>query len=513
MANRFWVGGSATWDGTAGVKWSTTSGGAGGAAVPTISDDVSLDAASGAVTVTISGSRECHKLVCTGFTGTLTGTATPVLQVHLTLTLVAGMTLAGSIKFQTGAGGDPGCTLTSAGKTITTLDVGTAGSCVLADALTVASLLLGAGVGGSSFDAAGFAVTVTGSVTLNSSTTFEVKMGAGTWTLSGTGTVWTITSPTGLTITPSTSTIKLTDATSADKTFDGGSKTYNNIWFTGAGTGAFIIQGSNTFNDLKIDTPPHTLKFDPGVTTVTTFTVSGSASAFMTLQSNVPGTAWDIVCVAGVSVTYVILSDSHAHGGTFTDTSGGDAGGNFNWTFVSSFNVVAAVDVYFDSAYYYNGLSTGVVEGLNWLIGETLGIVADGVDIGDATVSAAGKLTLPGSVTATLIAVGKRYLSYAETLRAPQTGNQDGSSLGRQMAISKVFVDMLDSAGIEAGTLETTRPIPPDWKQSTAGTLYTDIYEAPITDRHRNKGVFVFQSDRGYPATIRAVQFAIESEP
>ena len=71
MANRYWVGGTATWDGTAGTKWSTTSGGAGGAAVPTAVDDVFFNGASGSNTITISGSRACRMLDCTGFTGTL----------------------------------------------------------------------------------------------------------------------------------------------------------------------------------------------------------------------------------------------------------------------------------------------------------------------------------------------------------------------------------------------------------------------------------------------------------
>ena len=43
MADRFWVGGSATWDATAGTKWATTTGGGGGAAVPTAADDVRFD--------------------------------------------------------------------------------------------------------------------------------------------------------------------------------------------------------------------------------------------------------------------------------------------------------------------------------------------------------------------------------------------------------------------------------------------------------------------------------------
>lgn len=77
MANRYWVGGSGTWDATAGSKWSLTSGGAGGQAVPTSSDDVFFNAASGNVTVTSSGLTTCHNLTTTGFTGIL------VVNVHV----------------------------------------------------------------------------------------------------------------------------------------------------------------------------------------------------------------------------------------------------------------------------------------------------------------------------------------------------------------------------------------------------------------------------------------------
>ena len=44
MPSRYWVGGTASWDATAGTKWAETSGGAGGFSVPTISDDVFFDA-------------------------------------------------------------------------------------------------------------------------------------------------------------------------------------------------------------------------------------------------------------------------------------------------------------------------------------------------------------------------------------------------------------------------------------------------------------------------------------
>ena len=69
MANRYWVGGTATWDATAGTKWAATSGGAGGETVPTAADDVFFDSNSSG-TITISSNRVARSINCTGFTGT-----------------------------------------------------------------------------------------------------------------------------------------------------------------------------------------------------------------------------------------------------------------------------------------------------------------------------------------------------------------------------------------------------------------------------------------------------------
>lgn len=46
MADRFWVGGNGNWDASTTTHWSATPGGAGGASVPTISDDVYLQQSS-----------------------------------------------------------------------------------------------------------------------------------------------------------------------------------------------------------------------------------------------------------------------------------------------------------------------------------------------------------------------------------------------------------------------------------------------------------------------------------
>jgi hypothetical protein len=73
MAARYWVGGTGTWDATAGTKWALTSGGAGGQTVPTSSDTVFFDANSGANTVTLNSGYNptISTLTMTGFTGTL----------------------------------------------------------------------------------------------------------------------------------------------------------------------------------------------------------------------------------------------------------------------------------------------------------------------------------------------------------------------------------------------------------------------------------------------------------
>lgn len=71
MANRYWVGGTGTWDTTNTTNWSATSGGAGGASVPVAVDAVFFDANSGGGTVTLAQDVTHTIIGLSGFTGTL----------------------------------------------------------------------------------------------------------------------------------------------------------------------------------------------------------------------------------------------------------------------------------------------------------------------------------------------------------------------------------------------------------------------------------------------------------
>jgi hypothetical protein len=118
MAARFWVGGTGSWNNSNTANWSTTTGGGGGSAVPTSSDAVTFDGASGGGTVTVdspngAGVVTVQSITMGAFTGTLdfatndnnvTLTATPGLSVSGTGTRTLNMG-DGTWTISVGAGG------------------------------------------------------------------------------------------------------------------------------------------------------------------------------------------------------------------------------------------------------------------------------------------------------------------------------------------------------------------------------------------------------------------------
>lgn len=71
MATRYWVGGTGDWDATTTTHWSATSGGVGGASVPSSSDQVNFDANSGGGTVTPNYNINVLVLRMLTFNGTI----------------------------------------------------------------------------------------------------------------------------------------------------------------------------------------------------------------------------------------------------------------------------------------------------------------------------------------------------------------------------------------------------------------------------------------------------------
>lgn len=171
--------------------------------------------------------------------------------------------------------------------------------------------------------------------------------------------------------------------------------------------------------------------------------------------------------------------------------------------------------VFADAALCYDGVATGSVSGLDHLEGETVGVLADGTDIGNLAVSG-GSITLPNSLTAAKITVGLRYLSHGETLRLPQAGNRDGTAMGRRKNISSVALDVLETAGLKAGTSSRVEDITARSMATVLDSvqpLVTGVQDVPSQDSWRSGGACLFESNAMYPATVRAVLLGVEGEP
>lgn len=318
MASRYWVGASAAWDTSTTTHWSTSSGGAGGASVPGVGDDVIFDAASGSVTITRTvGAGNCLSLNMSAFTGTL-DFSTLTLNIYGALIIGTGCTLTGSTGTLAFQANSP--TINSNGKTIPVKIslLGSDPNVVLQDALICSGAL---SLNNGTFNANNFNVTLDSFTTNDNSTTRTLTMGSGTWTLTGLGTSnipFNIVSNTNFTFNANTSTIKMTDTSNTNLTFAGLSKTFNNVWWSrGTSTGDNLFTGSNIFNNLKDDgTGTHSLKFTNGTTTTfTSWSVSGVSGHLISINSDNTATH-TLSCASGtVSADFLNVQHSVATGG------------------------------------------------------------------------------------------------------------------------------------------------------------------------------------------------------
>jgi len=241
MADRYWVGGTANWDGTAGTKWATTSGGGGGASVPTSADDVFFTNLSTGTCTISSGNTGAKSINCTGFTGTLAGTA--AITVSGSITLVAGMgfTYTG-ITTINGSG-----TITSAGKTFPRLVISGSGIVVdQGDALDTSGQQLNLVQG--TYNTNNFNLTC---FYLQSSGTSTRTLNLGSSNVTTTFSSLSLFDGSNFTFNAGTSTITNT-ATTTSGISNTGSYTFYNVSFTGTGAGTTTIAGNNTFNNLTV---------------------------------------------------------------------------------------------------------------------------------------------------------------------------------------------------------------------------------------------------------------------
>jgi hypothetical protein len=341
MATRYWVGGSGNWDLTTTTNWSATSGGAGGASAPSVTDIVIFNSASssGSYTVTIDPTNG-------GSFGSLTigGPATGSVSFaaggnYLVSNLNNGsVTIAAtgvtspsniSLSVTTSAGT---FTVTTNGVSIVLLSVDcTSSTLSLGSALTLtAGVVHGRGTfltNNYSITAASFSASLASTAGYVSTLTFgssAINLTAG-FNLTAAGTY--------LTLTSNTATITMTSSTA--KSFTGGGKSFYSLINSGAGI--LTINGSNTFDTVSNATQPTTFNFTSGTTqTVTNFNVSGTSGNLVTIKSSTAASAATLSKSSGtVSSNYLSIQDSTATGGAswYAGANSTNVSGNTGWLF------------------------------------------------------------------------------------------------------------------------------------------------------------------------------------
>lgn len=168
----------------------------------------------------------------------------------------------------------------------------------------------GNGVRSGNFNTGGYNLTLQSFVS-NGSSPLTVSLGSSNVTITGSGSAWSIQSVT--TINAGTSTISMTSASA--KTFAGFTRTYYKL--NQGGAGALTVTGANSFNDITATTRPSTVTLPSSTTTtVSNFTLSGTAGNLVTLNSSTAGTAATLSKSSGtVTVSYLSIRDSTATGG------------------------------------------------------------------------------------------------------------------------------------------------------------------------------------------------------
>lgn len=327
MADRYWVGGTGTWNTTSTTNWSATSGGASGASVPTPSDNVFFDQA-GTYTVTLTGGLFCQDITVSA--GTVTFTSTGTIGIYGSMTLLAGTTWSsGQLSFSAVSGSK---TITTNGTTIVAsmlfngAGVYTLGSAL---ALSAGSITVNSGTfdtsstGNYSISTRGFNTTGTGvrTVNFNASTIDNYFLSA---------TAFNAAVTTNLTFNAGTSQLNFSGSISG---ISSGGLTFYNVAFTSTVAQTKTITGANTYNNFSVAAPSTAgqanVTFSATQTINGTFSTTGTAGNQRVFFSTATvGTNYDLVINSAPSLTDADFRGLYVRGtaGTISGTRLGNRG-------------------------------------------------------------------------------------------------------------------------------------------------------------------------------------------
>ena len=337
MPDRYWVGGTGTWNTTSTTNWSASSGGPNGASVPTAADNVFFNQAA-TYTVTMSGtagSLSCNDFTVSAGVVTFAGSGAALLVVSGSLNTTSSTTwggTAGNITFNS----------TTTGKTISTNGA----------AWSFALIFTGVGGGwslGSAFSSPGGTQAITISAGTFSTNNYSITCPAITingGTFNPGSSLITLSTSTAFTYTSGTFNAGTSDirCSGTSPTFAGGSQTFNQVRFTSTNLNTASVSGANTFQDFLVTGRTSSgigqVSFSANQTINGTLTLSAGTNATMRtfVRSDTIGTTRTLTCAAVAAPTDIDFRDITIAGAAapVSGTRLSDCRGNSGITFPSA---------------------------------------------------------------------------------------------------------------------------------------------------------------------------------
>ena len=322
MAARFWVGGSGTWSTTNTTNWSATSGGAGGASVPGVADDVTIDGNSGSPTITTNYNASVISVT--------------INAAAATLSLGGTLTCSGAI----------------------TLTAGT-------------------------FTTNNNNVTAT-SLSSNNSNTRTINLGSSTVTLSATAGTINFNNNSGLTFNAGTSTIVCSGAgsniTSGSTGNSGNGVTFYNVSYTSTTASVHAVLSINTFNNLTVTAPS-----TAGVTQVTfdsRQTINGTLSTTGTAGNR---RVWFRPSVSGIAQTITINATPSLTDADFRDIYVIGTAAPISGTRIGDLRGIRGITASTPKTVYWNQAAGGNWSGDNWAASSGAGVSTDNFPLAQDT--------------------------------------------------------------------------------------------------------------------------------
>lgn len=174
---------------------------------------------------------------------------------------------------------------------------------------------------------------------------------------------------------------------------------------------------------------------------------------------------------------------------------------------------IAQADAFqFDCGSTYSGSPAQTISGLTWLVGETVGVLADGGIHPDCVVDNTGAIKL--NYPASKVQVGYRYKSQGKLLRA-EAGAADGTSIGKTRRTSRVAIQLYRTGELAIGT-EFNNLIEVQFAQAdqnqadTAPPLFSGIIREGLESAYDFESQLCFEQSSGLPSTIQSITSFME---